>query len=197
MPIAKRDRAVRSAARDPDRAAFLLPAVKAIGKRVVRAHVIKLRGRLVIPRAPARAAVHRDDRALVAPEQNDLRIVRIDPDVLIIVAAGRAAPAVPGLAAVGRFPADHARGINDVWILRIDPHHRQIAAADARARALVGRGQRPVFAPVVGAIKLPGVERRDGGDERVRRARRDREIGLHDVVRQTFRQLLPGLAAVG
>ena len=61
-------------------------------------------------------------------------VVRIDPDVLIIVAAGRAAKRCPRLAAVGRFPADDARGINNVRVFRIESHHRQIAAADRRSR---------------------------------------------------------------
>src|SRR5262249_38280625 len=99
-PVAKRDLAFIAAAFDYDRTAFLLPAVKPIGKRVIRADMIQLRCRLVIPRAPALAAVHSDDRALIRAEQNDLRIVRIDPNILIIVATGRAAPTVPSSAAV-------------------------------------------------------------------------------------------------
>ena len=197
LPVAKSDRAVRPAAGDSDRAAFLLPAVEAIGEGVIRADVIKLRGGLVIPRAPGLATVDRDDRALVAGEENNLRVVGIDPDVLVIVAAGRAAPAFPGLATVGRLPANHTRRINDVRIFRIDPHHRQIAAADPRARAFIGRGQGPVFAGVIRAIKFPGVEGGDGGKERARVARCNRELGLDDVVRQTLRQLLPGPPAVG
>ena len=66
MPIAKSDRAVVAAAGDAHGAAFLLAAVKTIRKRVVRTDVIELRGRLVIPRAPALPAIDGDDRALVA-----------------------------------------------------------------------------------------------------------------------------------
>ncbi len=124
MPIAKSDLAVRPPAVDPDRTALLLPTVEAIRKRVVGADVIKLGGRLVIPRAPACAAVHGDDGALIARQENNLRVVRRDPDVLIIVASGRAAPAIPRLAAVGRFPANDTRSVNDVGIFRIDPQHR-------------------------------------------------------------------------
>src|SRR6476620_11418051 len=100
-PVAGRNRAVVAAAFDSDRTAFLLTAVKPIRKRVVRADMIQLRGRLVVPRAPALPAIHGDDRALVRAQQNDVGSIRIDPNILIIVAAGRAAPAVPGFAAVG------------------------------------------------------------------------------------------------
>ena len=53
MPFAKRDAAVVAAALHARRAALLLPAADAIGKRVVGADVVELRGRLVVPRAPA------------------------------------------------------------------------------------------------------------------------------------------------
>ena len=95
--------------------------------------MIQLRGRLVIPRAPALSAIHGDDRALVRAQQNDVGIIRIDPNVLVIVAAGRAAPAVPGFAAVRRFPTNDAGRVNDLRIFRIEPHHRQIATADSEA----------------------------------------------------------------
>src|SRR5437667_10402289 len=68
-PIAKRDLAFVAAAFDSYRTAFLLAAVKPIRKRVVGADMIQLRGRLVIPRAPALAAVERDDRTLVLAQQ--------------------------------------------------------------------------------------------------------------------------------
>ena len=37
-----------------------------------------------------RAAVDTDDRTLIADQQNDFRVIGIDPDVLVIVAAWRA-----------------------------------------------------------------------------------------------------------
>src|SRR5437660_6944815 len=46
LPIAERDLALIAAAFDSDRTAFLLAAVEPIWKRVVRANVIQLRGRL-------------------------------------------------------------------------------------------------------------------------------------------------------
>ncbi len=62
--------------------------------------VIKLRSRLVVPGAPRLAAVHRDQRALIGDEKNDVGMVRINPQVLIIVAARCAPNTFPGPAAV-------------------------------------------------------------------------------------------------
>src|SRR5438045_2672530 len=68
LPVAERDLAFLTAALGSNRAAFLLPAVKPVRKRVVCADVIQLRRRLVIPRAPRCPAIHRDDRALIGAE---------------------------------------------------------------------------------------------------------------------------------
>ena len=83
--------------------------------------MIHLRRWLVVPTAPRSAPVGRYDRALVAPEENDLGIIRIDPNVLIIIATGCAAKTSPRLAAIGRLPTDCAGGIDHFRILRIEP----------------------------------------------------------------------------
>src|ERR1041384_6352704 len=67
-----------------------------------------LRGGRVEPRRPGRAAVDGDDGALVSREQHHAGVVRIDPEPVVVVAAGRAAEGEPGLSAVRRAPADHA-----------------------------------------------------------------------------------------
>ena len=103
-PVAIRDRAVVAAARHAHRAVLLLAAADAVGKRVVRRHVVELAGRLVVPGAPGLAAVQRDDRALIGGEQDDVGVVGIDPAVLIVLAAWRAFERRPRLAAVGRLP---------------------------------------------------------------------------------------------
>ena len=102
VPVAERDLAVVAAAGDAGRAALLLAAVDPVGKLVVGDDVIELGRRLVVPGTPGLAAVDGDDRALVAGEQDDVGIVGIDPDGVIVVAAGRAADAGERLAAVGR-----------------------------------------------------------------------------------------------
>ena len=181
LPIPKRDLAFVAAAFDTDRAAFLLPAVKPIRKRVVGTDMIQLCRRLVVPRAPGHTAIDRDDRSLVRAEQNNVGIVRINPNILIIIAAGSPAPSLPGLAAVGRFPANHARRVNDLWIFRIEPNYRQIAATDTKARArVVGRAV-PDFAAVLRAIKFRDRFRPDCGEKCFRRAWRNTEVRLHNV----------------
>src|SRR6187200_2127203 len=106
MPLAERDLSVMAAARDTGRAAVLLAAADAVGKRVVRHHVIHRRGGLVVPTAPRLAAVERDDGALIGDPEHDVGVVRVNPEILIVVAAGRALPRHPGLAAVDRLVTD-------------------------------------------------------------------------------------------
>ena len=143
VPIAKSDCAVIAAASDSDGAALLLAAIQSIGKRVVRTDVIKLRSRLVIPGAPALPAIDGHDRALIAAEQNDVWVFGIDPDVLVIVTARCAAPAVPCFAAIDRFPANDACGVNCSRIFRIEPNDRQLAAADSRSGTRIIRRVNP------------------------------------------------------
>ena len=90
LPVAHRDPGETAARWHADRAAVLLRAGHPVRKAIVGGDVIDLRGRLVVPRAPGRGAVHADDRALIAAENHPVRIVRIDPELVIIVAAGRA-----------------------------------------------------------------------------------------------------------
>src|SRR6185503_572386 len=109
-----------SPAGNAGRAALLLAAAEAIRESIVSIHVVHLRGGLGVPGTPAFTAVHGDDCALIASQDDDARIVGIDPDVLVVVPAGSAAEAGPGLAAVGGFPCDGAGHIDDVRIFRVD-----------------------------------------------------------------------------
>src|SRR5579863_2559313 len=83
MPLAVGYGTVVAAARDADRAALLLSRANAVRKRIVGDGMVELRGRLVVPRTPTRAAVHRDDRALIADDQNNVAVVGIDPEILV------------------------------------------------------------------------------------------------------------------
>src|SRR4051812_28457412 len=100
MPIAEGDLAIITATGDAGRTRLLLPAADSIWKRVVRDDVIERRRRLIVPRAPAVAAVHADDRALIARDDHRVRIVRIDPDAVVVVTAGRAPKRPEGLPAI-------------------------------------------------------------------------------------------------
>ena len=201
MPLAERDHPVVAAARHAGRAAFLLPATHVIGERVVGIHVIHLRGGLVVPGAPGLAAVHADDRALVARHRDDVRVIRVDPGALIVVAAGRAAQRHPALSAVLRPVADGARDDDRVRVLRIDRRDRQIAAADAARRPRVGSDAHPVLAGVVGSVDADGARVGDGCVNPIRIARRDRDVRLNNSITVTARQTIgerpPVVAAVG
>src|SRR5437588_12293626 len=90
MPIAKCDLAVIAAAGSFGGAAILLGAIHVIRKLIIGGHVIKLRRRLVEPRAPGFGAIHAYGGALIAAKNHALGILRIDPQAVIVVAARRA-----------------------------------------------------------------------------------------------------------
>src|SRR5262249_18356099 len=153
MPLAHGHLAVIAAAGWVRRRAFLLSAAQPIGKSIVRIHVVHLRRGLVVPGTPALAAVHGDDGALVAGQKDGLRVIGIDPDVLIIIAAGGAAETRPRFSAVGGFPGYGADHVNDIGVLGIECGDGEIAAPDAARRARIGRGDRPGFAGVVTVVE--------------------------------------------
>ena len=62
--------------------------------------MIELRGWLVVPGGPRPAAVDRDRGTLVGREQHHVRMQRIDPDSLVVVAAGRSFERGPRAAAI-------------------------------------------------------------------------------------------------
>src|SRR5713101_602819 len=124
MPIAERDFAIVAPAGDASRPAVLLSATEPIWERVIGRNVVHGRGRLVVPRAPGFAAIHADDRALVTGNQNNFGISRVNPDLLVVVAARRSADSRPALAPVLRFPGDDAGAVNNVRIPRVSRQHR-------------------------------------------------------------------------
>src|SRR6185436_9373556 len=88
FPIAIGDLGMIAARRSADGAAVLLRAGDPVRKAIVRCDVIDLRCRLVVPGTPRYRAIDSDNGALVAGDNHSLRIVRIDPELVIIVAAG-------------------------------------------------------------------------------------------------------------
>src|SRR5437879_4782761 len=106
MPIVESDLAIHAAAIDACGTGILLTAAQAVGERVVGGHVVHRGGRLVVPAAPGFAAVRREYTALIGHQEDDVRVLGIDPAFLIIVAAGGAANGRPGLAAILGAPED-------------------------------------------------------------------------------------------
>src|SRR4029079_17322007 len=78
------------AARPPRGARILLRAVHPVRKTVVGDDVVELPGGLVVPGAPRLAAVDGDDAPLIDPENAALGRLRVDPELMVVVAAGRA-----------------------------------------------------------------------------------------------------------
>src|SRR5438270_7804425 len=100
MPVAEGNLAEIAATGNACRAALLLSPVDPVREAIIRNHVIELRGGLVVPRAPSLPAVHTNGCALVAGQRDDLRILGIDPNCVVVVAAGRALDGGEGCAGV-------------------------------------------------------------------------------------------------
>src|ERR1700733_1836901 len=103
VPFPERDFAIVAPAAGSDRAAFLLPTVDPIWKLVVGDDMVELGRWLVIPGTPALSSVHGYDGALIGNQQDDVRVVRVNPKSMVVVAARRAPEAVEGCAAISGF----------------------------------------------------------------------------------------------
>src|SRR5262249_16103889 len=119
VPVAEGDLAVAAAAAHAGRPALLLPAVAPVRELVVGDDLVELGGRLVVPGTPGFAAVDGDGRALVAGEQDDVRVVGVDPNAVVVVAAGRPLDGGERLAAVGRAVGRGVGDVDDVLVLRV------------------------------------------------------------------------------
>src|SRR4029079_5034303 len=97
-----------------DRPAVLLPAVDPVGEPVVGGEVVELPRRLVVPAAPGSAPVDGNHRSLVACGGDVIRVLRVDPDEMVVVAAGRAFQDLEGLPSVGRAANRLAGHVHDV-----------------------------------------------------------------------------------
>ncbi len=196
-PFPDRDLAVVAPAHDTGRPALLLAAVHPIRKPPISRDVIELRGRLIVPRAPRRAAVHSHDRALVAREQDDPGIPRIDPHPMIVVTARGAAKRGERAAPIRGLPRDHVGDVHHVGIRRIDLDLIEVTVP--APQALVRVDEPPVFAAVVRAVQaatLAGTH--DGVDPR-RCAGRDGEADAAESLRRSRQpgsDLSPRRAAV-
>ena len=199
LPVAHRDLPELAARPHGDRAAVLLRAGHPVRETVIGRHVVDLRDRLVEPRAPFRRvgrSVQADDRALIARDDHDVRIGGVDPKLMIVVAARRAAhrPRAERFPAVLRSLNPDVRDVHDVGILRIDGDLLEVPTAAPHAR--VSRRLHPGRARVGRTVKtaLFGVDHRVHD---ARAARRDRDPAASETVRgQPVRERLPRRPAV-
>src|SRR6185312_3779233 len=115
------------------------------------ADVIDLRGRLVQPTGPGLAAVQGDQGALVDTEDLPVRVGRVDPHLVEIVAGGVALQRDEVLAAIVRAQHDGIHHVDAVGVLRIHRESAEIPAA--LPDALIRGDMVPVRAAVVGAVQ--------------------------------------------
>jgi len=119
VPVALRDFAVVAAGGDADGAALLLAGADLIWESVGDSDVVELSGGLVVPAAPGLSAVDTDERALVGDEEDDVGVGGVDPQVLVVVAAGCAAQAEPSAAAVGGADGDDAGDVDGIRVFGV------------------------------------------------------------------------------
>ena len=96
------------------------PAAETIREGVVSRYVIEGSGGLGVPIAPGFAAIGGNYCPLIADEQNDIRVIGIEPALLIIVAAGCAADGGPGETRIFGSPENGRAAVNNLVVLRID-----------------------------------------------------------------------------
>src|SRR5580704_15871011 len=112
--------------------------------------MINLRGRLVIPTAPSPAAVHAHYRSLIAAERHAMTVFRIDPELMIVVAAGRSFDRNKSLAAVCGHVCGRVDHIGTIGICRINTDAFEVPATPPEP--VFGVHQLPRRAGVVGNI---------------------------------------------
>jgi len=149
-PVAIGDYAIVAAAWDGGGAAILLRGVGNVGKLVVGDDVIELASGLVEPIAPGFAAVEADSGALIDAENHALRILRIDPENVIVIASGSAFECREGFTAVERAIRGGLHRVDRVRIARIDVNAADVTVA---GDACVGCDFAPSASRVVGAIE--------------------------------------------
>src|SRR5262249_10377415 len=133
MPVAEGDGAVVAAAEDVNAAGILLRAVDVVGKLIVDGNVVELRGGLVIPAAPGASAVHADACALVAAKDHSLWVGGINPERVIVVAAGRTLDGDEGFPGVGGAVQRDIRNVDRIRVLGIDIEFAEVPHASANA----------------------------------------------------------------
>ena len=199
LPVAHGDPGEPPARPDTHGAAVLLRAGHPVRKRVVRRDPVDLRRGLVQPRAPRRVLaepLHRDDRALIAAENHAVAVRRIDPELMVVVTAGRSLERLAERSsAIARSVHAGVRYVHEILILRIDGDLAEVpsAAPDAAvARCLAPRRTGIVGPEEAAFLRI---------DDRVQPAAVRGGCGDADaadpVGRQTAGELMPVRAAVG
>src|SRR6266852_648263 len=197
-PVAKSNFAKVTAAGGSDRAALLLGAIDPVRKLVVGDDVVELRGRLVVPGTPGLPAIHADGCALVYSDGDNVWDIGIDPNSMVVVAAGRAFDGREILARVGGSVGRSVGHIDHILISRIDAHAAEVVAASVDTFFVIHL--LPAFASVIGAVDAATFLGVDPGIHAVgiagRNSRTDATYAFGGTG-QSFGELPPGVATVG
>src|SRR5579884_2258553 len=195
-PVAQIDLVVQSARCGGGGSAILLRAIDVIGGFIIGDHVIELPGGLVVPGAPGFAAVEGDGGALIGSEHHVQGIGGIDPDLVIIVAAGRAADDAEIPAAVAQFIKRHVRNVDDIGVVGIDSDAVEIPGAFGDAGIVVD--ECPSSAAIVTAIQARLFGFDDGVDAAAAGAASDCDTDASPgkIGQAVAGELGPGIAAI-
>ena len=182
-------------ARDRDRRTILLAGVDPVRKLVIDVDPVKLRRRHIALGAPAFAAVECHGRTAVIRDDEIIRVVRVDPQVVKI--AVRAREVLPRPAAVIRTQSRRAEDVDRVLALRVDKKFDVIPGP--LRQTIVVRDLPPAFAGIGRNEQAALILVRIALDQRpdlfrVRTADGDRHLA--HFFGQAFFQLFPGLAAI-
>src|ERR1700735_5924989 len=90
--------------------------------------MIDLRGWLVVPGSPGLCPVDTDYRALIGAEHQAIAIARVDPHLVIIIAAGGTFHRHKGLATVRRHIRPCVDHVSTIGIGRIEGYGSEIPA---------------------------------------------------------------------
>src|SRR6266850_253665 len=112
-----------------DGATVLLCPSDPVRKAIVGGDVINLCRRLVVPGTPGRSGIYGYDPALVAGDNHTFWIIGINPELMIIVTAGRAFDRRPAFAGVDRSIHGRIHHVESVRVFRIDSNLFKVPAA--------------------------------------------------------------------
>ena len=197
-PVTKRDPAEVASTRRARAPTFLLPAVHPVRKLIVRDYVIKLRSGLVVPGTPGLAAVDAESSPLVAAEKNNVGVFRVNPNRVIVIAAGSALECTEILPRVRRPVRGGVGDVNDIFVVGCNSHAGKIRTASPDT--LLGVYSRPVFARIFGTIEPTQLRRIHQGVHAFGIIRCNSQSNAPQSIRpggQPPSELTPIVAAVG
>ena len=151
--VAQRDGAPLGGRGHADGGVVLLRAVHPVGVLVVHVQAVELRGQLVVDGRPGLPAVERHAGAAVVALDHALRVLRVDPQVVVVaVRGGHFAEAHP---AVGGLPHLQVGDVDRVGVAGVGEHMGVVPGPVHQVP--VSAHLRPMLAVVVAAVQTGGL----------------------------------------